>query len=60
MIATDLNALNNSTWIATAFMVGMVGLQPLSGKVQSGFMHDGTIHSLTHPRHITVCRHFWS
>ncbi|KAI7876005.1 MFS general substrate transporter [Lichtheimia hyalospora FSU 10163] len=32
MIATDLHALNNSTWIATAFMVGMVGLQPLSGK----------------------------
>ena len=35
MIATDLHALNNSTWIATAFMVGMVGLQPLSGKVHN-------------------------
>lgn len=40
MIATDLHALNNSTWIATAFMVGMVGLQPLSGKVHNiDFMH---------------------
>lgn len=33
IIATELDALENQTWIATAYMVAMNAFQPLSGKV---------------------------
>jgi hypothetical protein len=33
IIATDLNALQSQTWIATAYLVAVNAFQPLSGKV---------------------------
>jgi hypothetical protein len=33
IIATELNALQNQTWIATAYLVALNAFQPLSGRV---------------------------
>jgi hypothetical protein len=33
IIATDLNAVSQQTWIATAYLVAVNAFQPLSGKV---------------------------
>lgn len=32
-IATDMNDVGNQTWVATAYLIGMISLQPLAGKV---------------------------
>lgn len=35
IIATQLNAAENQTWIATAYLVAINAFQPLSGKVNN-------------------------
>lgn len=35
IIATQLNATENQTWIATAYLVAINAFQPLSGKVNN-------------------------
>lgn len=32
-IATDMDDVGNQTWVATAYLIGMISLQPLAGKV---------------------------
>ncbi|CDS10019.1 hypothetical protein LRAMOSA02696 [Lichtheimia ramosa] len=36
-IATDMNDVGNQTWVATAYLIGMISLQPLAGKFSDIF-----------------------
>ncbi|KAI7876017.1 MFS general substrate transporter [Lichtheimia hyalospora FSU 10163] len=36
-IATDMDDVGNQTWIATAYLIGMISLQPLAGKFSDIF-----------------------
>ncbi|KAJ8657307.1 hypothetical protein O0I10_007123 [Lichtheimia ornata] len=36
-IATDMDDVGNQTWVATAYLIGMISLQPLAGKFSDIF-----------------------
>lgn len=64
IIATELNATENQTWIATAYLVAVNAFQPLSGKVKMERNNILLLPTQLSPvffffSSFTVFRHFW-